>query len=101
MAKNSAVIKNERRKKLIDQYAKKRAELKAIVMNKELPLNERMQAQFKLAELPRNSAANRYRNRCEVTGRPRGFYRKFKMSRNQLRELGSFGEIPGLVKSSW
>ncbi len=101
MAKNSAVIKNERRKKLIDKYAKKRAALKAIVMNKDLPLNERMDAQFKLAELPRNSAENRYRNRCEVTGRPRGYYRKFRMSRNQLRELGSFGEIPGLVKSSW
>ncbi len=70
-------------------------------MNKELPLNERMDAQFKLSELPRNSAENRYRNRCEVTGRPRGYYRKFRMSRNQLRELGSFGEIPGLVKSSW
>ena len=101
MAKNSAVIKNERRAKLIAKYAKKRAELKAIVMNKELPLDERMQAQFKLAQLPRNSAEIRYRNRCEVTGRPRGYYRKFKMSRNQLRELGNFGEIPGLVKSSW
>lgn len=101
MAKNSAVIKNQRRAKLIAKYAKKRAELKAIVMNKELPLDERMQAQFKLAELPRNSAENRYRNRCEVTGRPRGYYRKFKMCRNQLREMGSFGEIPGLVKSSW
>lgn len=101
MAKNSAVFKNDRREKLIQKYAKKRAELKAIVMNKELPLDERMQAQFKLAALPRNSAENRYRNRCGVTGRPRGYYRKFKMSRNQLRELGSFGEIPGLVKSSW
>lgn len=101
MAKNSAVIKNQRRKKLIDQYANKRAKLKAIVMNKELPLEERMQAQFKLSELPRNSAANRYRNRCEVTGRPRGYYRKFRLSRNQLREMGAFGEIPGLVKSSW
>lgn len=101
MAKNSSVIKNDNRKKLIEQYAKKRAELKAIVMNKDLPLAQRMQAQFKLAELPRNSAENRYRNRCGVTGRPRGYYRKFNMSRNQLRELGNFGEIPGLVKSSW
>jgi small subunit ribosomal protein S14 len=101
MAKNSAKIKNERRGKLIEQKASKRAELKAITMNKELPLEERMQAQFKLAELPRNSAANRHRNRCEVTGRPRGYYRKFRMCRNQLRELGSFGAIPGLVKSSW
>ena len=101
MAKNSAVIKNNRREKLIKQYANKRAALKAIVMNKELPLNERMEAQLKLAALPRNSAENRYRNRCEVTGRPRGYYRKFKMCRNQLRELGSFGQVPGLTKSSW
>jgi small subunit ribosomal protein S14 len=101
MAKNSSVIKNNRRAKLVASYANRRAKLKAIVMNKELPLDERMQAQFKLAQLPRNSAENRIRNRCEVTGRPRGYYRKFKMSRNQLRELGSFGEIPGLVKSSW
>lgn len=101
MAKNSAVLKNNRRAKKIAKYANKRAELKAIVMNKELPLEERMQAQFKLAELPRNSAPNRYRNRCEVTGRPRGYYRKFRMCRNMLRDMGSFGEIPGLVKSSW
>ncbi len=101
MAKNSAVLKNERRKEKVAKYASKRAALKAIVMNKELPLDERMQAQFKLAALPRNSAENRLRNRCEVTGRPRGYYRKFKMCRNQLRELGSYGEIPGLVKSSW
>ena len=101
MAKNSAVLKNERRKQKVAKYANKRAKLKAIVMNKELPLDERMQAQFKLAALPRNSAENRLRNRCEVTGRPRGYYRKFRVCRNQLRELGSFGEIPGLVKSSW
>jgi len=101
VAKKSAIKNNEKRGKLIKQYAAKRAALKAIVMNQELPLDERMQAQFKLAELPRNSAANRYRNRCEVTGRPRGYYRKFRMCRNMLREMGSFGQIPGLTKSSW
>lgn len=101
MAKNSAVLKNDRRKAKVKKYANKRAALKAIVMNKELPLDERMQAQLKLAALPRNSAENRLRNRCEVTGRPRGYYRKFRICRNQLREMGSFGEIPGLVKSSW
>ena len=101
MAKNSAVLKNERRKKLVKQYSNKRAKLKAIVMDKELPLEERMQAQMKLAKLPRNSAENRLRNRCEVTGRPRGYYRKFRMCRNMLREMGSFGQIPGLTKSSW
>lgn len=101
MAKNSAVIKNERRAKQIAKYENKRAKLKAMVMNKDLPLDERMRAQFRLAELPRNSAPVRYRNRCEITGRPRGYYRKFRICRNQLREMGSFGEIPGLVKSSW
>lgn len=101
MAKTSSVLKNKRRAKMIKQYSAKRAKLKAVVMNKELSLEERMQAQFKLAALPRNSAANRFRNRCDVTGRPRGYYRKFRMCRNMLRELGSFGQIPGLTKSSW
>lgn len=101
MAKNSSVIKNNNRAKKIAQFANRRAKLKAIVMNKELPLEERIQAQLKLSALPRNSAENRYRNRCEVTGRPRGYYRKFRMCRNMLREMGNFGEIPGLVKSSW
>ena len=101
MAKKSAVEKNNKRARMIKKYASKRARLKAIVMNKELPIEERFAAQLKLSALPRNSAENRYRNRCEVTGRPRGYYRKFKMSRVSLRELGSFGEIPGLVKSSW
>lgn len=101
MAKKSAIHKNNKRAKLVGKYADKRAKLKAIVMDKELPLEERMDAQFKLAELPRNSAENRLRNRCEVTGRPRGYYRKFRMCRNMLRELGSFGQIPGLTKSSW
>ncbi len=101
MAKTSSVLKNKHRAKLIKQYSAKRAKLKAVIMNKELSLEERMQAQFKLAALPRNSAENRYRNRCDVTGRPRGYYRKFRMCRNMLRELGSFGQIPGLTKSSW
>lgn len=101
MAKNSCVIKNNNRAKKVAQFAARRAKLKAITMNKDLPLDERMQAQFALAELPRNSAANRVRNRCEVTGRPRGYYRKFRMCRNMLREMGNFGQIPGLTKSSW
>jgi small subunit ribosomal protein S14 len=101
MAKKSAVNRNDRVKKLVKQYAAKRAALKAIANNESLPLEERFEARLKLAELPRNSAANRIRNRCEVTGRPRGYYRKLKMSRISLRELGSHGLIPGLVKSSW
>lgn len=101
MAKKSAVNRNDRVKKLVKQYAAKRAALKAIANNESLPLEERFDARLKLAELPRNSAANRIRNRCEVTGRPRGYYRKLKMSRISLRELGSHGMIPGLVKSSW
>jgi small subunit ribosomal protein S14 len=101
MAKKSAVNRNDRVKKLVKQYAAKRAALKAIANNESLPLEERFDARLKLAELPRNSAANRIRNRCEMTGRPRGYYRKLKMSRISLRELGSHGLIPGLVKSSW
>ncbi|MEL6239445.1 MAG: 30S ribosomal protein S14 [Pseudomonadota bacterium] len=101
MAKKSAIEKNNRRKKLVDKYAAKREALKAIAMDAELPLEERFKARLKLAELPRNSAPNRVRNRCEVTGRPRGYYRKMRMSRIALRELGSLGKVPGLVKSSW
>lgn len=101
MAKTSAVEKNNRRRKLAEQYGPKRKALKAIIMNKATPIEERFRAQLKLAELPRNSAKNRIRNRCEVSGRPRGFYRKLKMSRIALRELGSKGQIPGIVKSSW
>ena len=81
MAKKSAIEKNKKRQKLVDKYAAKRAELKAVAMNEDLPLEERFKARLKLAELPRNSAPNRVRNRCEVTGRPRGYYRKLKMSR--------------------
>jgi small subunit ribosomal protein S14 len=101
MAKTSSVEKNNRRRKLVKQYASKRARLKAIVKSKTTPIEERFAAQLKLAELPRNSAKNRIRNRCEVTGRPRGYYRKLKMSRLALRELSNQGLIPGMVKSSW
>lgn len=101
MAKKSATEKNNRRQRLVKKYANRRAKLKAIVNDRSLAPEERFAAQLKLAELPRNSAAGRVRNRCEVSGRPRGFYRKFKMSRIALRELGSQGQIPGLVKSSW
>jgi len=101
MAKKSAVERNDKRKRLVEKYAAKREELKAIAMNEDLSLEERFKARLKLAELPRNSAPNRVRNRCEVSGRPRGYYRKLKMSRIALRELGSLGKIPGLVKSSW
>ncbi len=101
MAKVSAVEKNKKRYNLVSKHAAKRAELKAIIHNRETPMDERFKAQMKLAELPRNSSKTRIRNRCEVSGRPRGFYRKLKMSRIALRELGSLGAIPGLVKSSW
>jgi small subunit ribosomal protein S14 len=101
MAKKSAVNRNDRVKKLVKQYAAKRQALKDIANNESLPLEERFEARLKLAELPRNSAQVRIRNRCEVTGRPRAYYRKLKMSRVSLRELGSHGLIPGLVKSSW
>lgn len=101
MAKTSSVEKNERRRKLTAQYAGKRSALKAIIMDQKKPLEERFQAQLKLAALPRNSAKVRIHNRCEVTGRPKAYYRKLRMSRIALRELGSLGLIPGLVKSSW
>lgn len=101
MAKLSSVNKNNRRKKMIKKYAAKRAALKAMVMNRQLPMDERMQAQMALSKLPRNSAKVRHRNRCELTGRARGTYRKFKLSRIKLRELGSVGKIPGLTKASW
>lgn len=101
MAKKSATEKNAGRQRLVRKYANKRAALKAIVMNRSLTPEERFAAQLKLNELPRNGAAVRVRNRCEVSGRPRGYYRKFRMSRIALRELGSLGRIPGLVKSSW
>lgn len=101
MAKKSAVENNEKKRRLVAKYSAKRAELKAIIKDASIPLEERFQAQLKLAALPRNGAANRVRNRCDVTGRPRGFYRKLKLSRVALRDLGNKGKIPGLVKSSW
>ena len=101
MAKKSAVNRNLRVQALVKQYAAKRTELKAVANNEALPLEERFEARLKLAELPRSSSKTRIRNRCLVTGRPRAFYRKLKMSRISLRDLGSSGLIPGLVKSSW
>lgn len=101
MAKKSAVERNNKRKRLVEKYAAKRDELKAVALNEDLPLEERFAARLKLAELPRNSAENRIRNRCEVTGRPRGYYRKLRMSRVALRELGNLGKVPGMTKSSW
>ena len=101
MAKKSAVNRNEMVKRLVKTKAAKRAALKAIANDENLSLEERFEARLKLAEMPRNSSPTRIRNRCEVTGRPRAFYRKLKMSRIALRELGSHGQIPGLVKSSW
>ncbi|CAF26293.1 30S ribosomal protein S14 [Bartonella quintana] len=101
MAKVSAVEKNKRRKMMVMRYAARRARLKAIVMDQKISLEERFKASVQLAELPRNSAKVRVRNRCEVSGRPRAYYRKLKMSRIALRELGSVGYIPGIIKSSW
>ena len=101
MAKKSSIEKNNRRRKMADQYAKKRADLKARALDESLPLEDRFAARMKLAKLPRNSAPSRVRNRCEISGRPRGYYRKLKMSRIALRELGAAGLIPGMVKSSW
>jgi small subunit ribosomal protein S14 len=101
MAKTSSVEKNNRRRKLTARFAAKRKALKAVVMDQKKPIEERFRAQLKLAALPRNSAKVRIRNRCEITGRPRAYYRKLKMSRIALRELGSSGAVPGLVKSSW
>ena len=101
MAKLSSINKNNRRKKLSDKFYKKRKELKKIIMNKKLPLDERFVAQQKLSKLPRNSAKVRVMNRCEITGRPHGVYRKLRISRIALRQLGLQGKIPGLVKSSW
>jgi small subunit ribosomal protein S14 len=101
MAKKSSIEKNEKRRRMSKSAAPKRARLKAIAKDKTKPLEERFAATLKLAEMPRNSSKTRIRNRCEVSGRPRAFYRKLKMSRIALRELGITGLIPGLVKSSW
>jgi small subunit ribosomal protein S14 len=101
MAKKSSIEKNNRRRKLVAQMAAKRAELKRIANDESISMEDRFQARLKLAALPRNSSAVRIRNRCEVSGRPRGYYRKLRISRIALRDLGANGLIPGLVKSSW
>jgi small subunit ribosomal protein S14 len=101
MSKKSSVEKNNRRKRLVKKYAGKRERLLAIANDEARPMEERFEARLKLAELPRNGSPTRIRNRCEITGRPRAYYRKLGMSRIALRELGSQGLIPGLVKSSW
>ncbi len=101
MAKKSAVEKNNRRKRLVEKCSARRSRLKATATDQSLPPEERFAARLKLAKMPRNSAKVRIRNRCELTGRPRGYYRKFAMSRIALRELASTGHIPGVVKSSW
>jgi len=101
MAKKSAIEKNEKRKRMVKQYAAKRAALLEIANDRDRPMEERFQARLRLAALPRNSAKVRIRNRCGITGRPRGYHRKFNMSRVSLRDLASDGLIPGVVKSSW
>ncbi len=101
MAKVGAVETDKRRRRLVKKYADKRAKLKAIAKDTSLPPEEQFEARLKLAKLPRNSNPTRVRNRCQLSGRPRGFYRKFKLSRVAVRELGSSGQIPGMVKSSW
>ena len=101
MAKKSSIEKNNRRRRMTKQFSARRAKLKAVIQDKARPVEERFAATLKLAELPRNSSATRIHNRCEVTGRPRAYYRKLKMSRIALRDFGSKGLIPGLVKSSW
>lgn len=101
MAKTSSVQKNKRRERLSKLHSRKRATLKGIVMDRSLPVEDRFEATIRLAQLPRNGAANRVRLRCELTGRPRGNYRKFKLSRNMLRELANTGQLPGVTKASW
>ena len=101
MSKTSSVYRNLKRVKMSEKYANRRQKLKEVVMNKDASPEERFQATLKLAEMPRNSAKIRIRNRCKITGRSRSYYRKFGLSRVELRDLASFGEIPGLVKSSW
>jgi len=101
MAKKSSVERNKNRAQLVKRHAAKRAALKAVASDRTLPPEERFQAFLKLAELPRNSAKNRLRNRCELTGRPRAYYRKLRLSRIALRDLASRGQIPGMTKASW
>lgn len=101
MAKTSAVERNKKRERMAKRYSAKRLRLKEIANDKSLPMEDQFNARLKLAKVPRNSSAVRVRNRCLISGRPRGYYRKFKMSRIALRELASSGQIPGMVKSSW
>jgi small subunit ribosomal protein S14 len=101
MAKTSSIERNKKRERLAKKFAARRAKLRAAALNESLPLEERFAARLKLAQLPRNSSATRVRNRCEITGRPRAFYRKLRVSRIALRDLASKGQIPGMVKSSW
>ena len=101
MAKTSSIQRNLKRMRLVKKFMKKRKELKKIISNKKLPLEERFKAQQKLSKLPKNSSKIRIRNRCQITGRPHGVYRKLKISRIALRQLGLEGKIPGMVKSSW
>ena len=101
MAKKSSIEKNKRRERLVKQFAARRARLKATAGDESLPMEDRFTARLKLAELPRNSSPVRVHNRCEISGRPRAVYRKFKLSRIALRELASTGQIPGMVKASW
>ena len=101
MAKKSMIEREKKRERLVAKYAAKRAALKEVINDQDKPMEERFRASLKLAKLPRNSSAVRLHNRCQLTGRPHAYYRKLKVSRIMLRELGSFGQIPGLVKSSW
>ena len=101
MAKKSMIERQKKRERMVAKYAAKRAQLNDVINDQSKPMEERFKATLKLAELPRNSSATRLNNRCELTGRPRAYYRKLKLSRIMLRELGSFGQIPGMVKSSW
>ncbi|AQS49446.1 30S ribosomal protein S14 [Thioclava sediminum] len=101
MAKKSMVAREAKRQRLVNKYADKRAALKEIINDQERPMEERFKASLKLAELPRNSSAVRLHNRCQLTGRPHAYYRKLKLSRIMLRDLASYGQIPGMVKSSW
>jgi small subunit ribosomal protein S14 len=101
MAKKAMIEREKKRQRLVEKYAAKRAQLKEIAKDEILPMEERFKARLKLAKLPRNSAANRMHNRCQLTGRPHAYYRKLKISRIALRELGSAGQLPGMVKSSW
>ncbi len=101
MAKEAMIERQKKRERLVEKYATKRAELKEIARDESRPMEERFKAQLKLAKLPRNSSATRLNNRCQLTGRPRAYYRKLKMSRIKLRDLASNGQIPGMVKSSW